>query len=50
MVFIILTISIMQKVGLMNGVSWIINRFSKPDIKFHENPVTVDNKTNEIIS
>ena len=31
-------------------VSWITKRFSKPDIKFYENPVTVDNNTDEIIS
>ena len=31
-------------------VSWITKRFSIPDIKFYENPVTVDNNTDEIIS
>ena len=31
-------------------VNWITDRFSKPDIKFYENPVIVDNKTDEIIS
>ena len=31
-------------------VKWITDRFSAPDIKFYENPVIVDNKTDEIIS
>ncbi|MDA7579510.1 YdhR family protein [Alphaproteobacteria bacterium] len=31
-------------------VKWITDRFSAPDIKFYENPVIVDNNTNEIIS
>ena len=31
-------------------VKWITERFSAPDIKFYENPVIVDNNTNEIIS
>ena len=31
-------------------VNWITDRFSKPDIKFYENPVIVDNNTDEIIS
>ena len=31
-------------------VNWITERFSKPDIKFYENPVIVDNNTDEIIS
>ena len=31
-------------------VSWITKRFSKPDIKFYENPVIVDNNTDQIIS
>ena len=31
-------------------VKWITDRFSAPDIKFYENPVIVDNSTDEIIS
>ena len=31
-------------------IAWITNRYSKPDLKFYENPVTVDNNSNEIIS
>ena len=31
-------------------IDWITNRYSKPDLKFYENPVTVDNNSNEIIS
>ena len=31
-------------------VKWITERFSTPDIKFYENPVIVDNNTDEIIS
>ena len=31
-------------------INWITDRFSKPDIKYYENPVIVDNNTNEIIS
>ena len=31
-------------------VKWITERFSEPDIKFYENPVVVDNNTDEIIS
>ena len=31
-------------------VKWITKRFSAPDIKFYENPVIVDNNTDEIIS
>ena len=31
-------------------VNWITDRFSKPDIKFYENPVIVDNNSDEIIS
>ena len=31
-------------------VTWITERFSAPDIKFYENPVVVDNNTDEIIS
>ena len=31
-------------------INWITNRFSKPDIKYYENPVIVDNNTNEITS
>ncbi len=31
-------------------VDWITSRFSRPDIKFYENPVIVDNNTDEIIS
>ena len=31
-------------------VKWITERFSAPDIKFYENPVVVDNNTDEIIS
>ena len=31
-------------------VNWITDRFSKPDIKFYENPVIVDNNTDEIIT
>jgi len=31
-------------------VKWITERFSVPDIKFYENPVIVDNNTDEIIS
>ena len=31
-------------------VKWITERFSAPDIKFYENPVIVDNNTDEIIS
>ncbi len=30
-------------------VNWITERFSKPDIKFYENPVIVDNNSNKII-
>ena len=33
-----------------NRVKWITDRFSAPDIKFYENPVIVDNNTDEIIS
>ena len=31
-------------------VKWITERFSAPDIKYYENPVIVDNNTDEIIS
>ena len=31
-------------------VKWITERFSAPDIKFFDNPVIVDNNTDEIIS
>ena len=31
-------------------IDWITNRYSKPDLKFYENPVTVDNNSDEIIS
>ena len=31
-------------------VKWITERYSVPDIKFYENPVIVDNNTDEIIS
>ena len=31
------------------GIDWITDRFSKPDIKYLENPVIVDNKADEII-
>ena len=31
-------------------INWITERYSKPDIKFFENPVIVDNNTDEIIS
>ena len=31
-------------------VKWITERFSAPDIKFYENPVIVDNNSDEIIS
>ena len=31
-------------------VQWITERYSAPDIKFYENPVIVDNNTDEIIS
>ena len=31
-------------------VNWITDRFSKPDIKFYENPVILDNNSDEIIS
>ena len=31
-------------------IHWITDRYSKPDIKFYENLVTVDNNTDEIIS
>ena len=31
-------------------INWITDRFSKPEIKYYENPVIVDNNTNEIIS
>ena len=31
-------------------IQWITERFSVPDIKFYENPVIVDNNTDEIIS
>ena len=31
-------------------INWITDRFSKPDIKYYENPVIVDNNTNEIIT
>ena len=31
-------------------INWIAERYSKPDIKFFENPVIVDNNTDEIIS
>ena len=31
-------------------VKWITDRFSAPDIKFYQNPVIVDNNTDEIIS
>ena len=30
-------------------VKWITERYSAPDIKFYENPVIVDNNTDEII-
>ena len=29
-------------------IDWITNRYSKPDLKFYENPVTVDNNSDEI--
>ena len=31
-------------------IKWITERYSEPDIKFYENPVIVDNNTDEIIS
>ena len=31
-------------------IEWLANRYSKPDLKFYENPVIVDNNVNEIIS
>ena len=31
-------------------INWITKRYSKPDIKFFENPVIVDNSSDEIIS
>ncbi len=31
-------------------INWITERYSKPDIKFFENPVIVDNNTDQIIS
>ena len=31
-------------------VKWITERYSAPDIKFYDNPVIVDNNTDEIIS
>ena len=31
-------------------IEWITDRYSKPDLKFYENPVTVDNNIAEIIS
>ena len=31
-------------------VKWITERYSAPDIRFYENPVIVDNNTDEIIS
>ena len=31
-------------------VNWITDRYSKPEIKFYDNPVIVDNNTDEIIS
>ena len=31
-------------------VKWITKRFSSPNINFYENPVIVDNNTDEIIS
>jgi len=31
-------------------IEWLTNRFSKPDIEYFENPVIVDNVTEEIIT
>ena len=31
-------------------INWITNRYSKPDIKFFESPVVVDNEKNQILS
>ena len=31
-------------------VNWITDRYSKPDIKFYESPVVVDNEKNQILS
>ncbi len=31
-------------------IKWITERYSAPDIKYYENPVVVDNNTDEIIS
>ena len=31
-------------------IEWLTNRYSKPDLKFYENPVIVDNNVNKIIS
>ena len=31
-------------------INWITDRFSKPNINYYDNPVIVDNNTNEIIS
>ena len=31
-------------------INWITDRFSTPDIKYFQNPVIVDNNTNEIIT
>ncbi len=31
-------------------INWITDRYSKPDIKFYESPVVVDNEKNQILS
>ena len=31
-------------------INWITERYSKPEIKFYENPVVVDNEKKKIIS
>ena len=31
-------------------IAWITDRYSPPEIEYFENPVTVDNKMNEVVS
>ena len=31
-------------------IAWITDRYSPPEIEYFENPVTIDNKINEVVS
>ena len=33
-----------------DSINWISDRYSKPDIKFYESPVVVDNEKKQILS